>query len=173
MKKAILIFSAIVMIAGLSTKTMAQATQTTSAGAKIVKALTISEVVASAGLHFGTMTVPSTAATVILAPAGTVSIGTGTITLLAQAPTAHAASYNVTGDNLATYTITLPSANVTLTSGANTMTVNTFTCSYGTNASTFSASGTDSFTVGAKLNLASGQVAGTYSGSFDVTVAYN
>lgn len=170
MKKTIMIFAAILMIAGFSVNVMAQ-TENTAVGAKILTAMTITE---TAPMHFGTMTVPTTAATVVLATAGTVTIGSGTITLLAQAPVSTAAAYNITGDFSATYAITID-ASTTITNGtiAEDMTVNSFVCSYAGLTSTLSAGGLDAFTVGATLNLANAQPAGTYAGTFDVTVAYN
>lgn len=38
---------------------------------------------------------------------------------------------------------------------------------------TLSAAGTDNFTVGGTLEVAAGQTTGLYTGTFDVTVAYN
>jgi hypothetical protein len=170
MKKLILIFAAIVMVAGFSANVMAQ-TETNTVGAKILTAMTIQE---TAPMHFGTMTVPTTLATVVLATDGSVSVGSGTITLLAQAPTSTAAAYDITGDFNATYAITID-ASTTITNGtpAEDMTVDNFVCSYAGLTSTLSAGGLDAFTVGATLNLANAQPAGTYAGTFDVTVAYN
>jgi spore coat protein U-like protein len=38
---------------------------------------------------------------------------------------------------------------------------------------TLDGTGADSFTVGGTLSVIAAQVAGTYAGTFDVTVAYN
>jgi hypothetical protein len=169
MKKTIKLGAVIVMMTGLSNSINAQ-TVTTSVGAKIVEAITLTE---TSPMHFGTMTSPTSAATVILDAAGA-RTSTGTITLLAQAPVATAAGYSVTGTPDATYSITLP-ASTTISNGipANNMTVNAFTCSYPALVGTISAFSSDIFNVGAKLNLANAQASGTYSGTFDVTVAYN
>src|SRR2546428_3428462 len=170
MKKLISPILAIVMMAGFSNNLMAQDTETTNANAKILTALTLAE---DADLNFGTMARPTTAATVIIAPAGTRS-STGTITLLAQAPTAHAAAYTATGDGTATFAITLPvNGVVTVTNGtpADDMAVNSFTCSETGSNPTFTSAlvaGTKSFTVGATLVLANAQASGTYTGTFDV-----
>ncbi len=82
------------------------------------------------------------------------------------------AVFKVTGDALALFDITLPTDNtIELTSGANTMTIATFTSSP-------SGSGQILFTgfsfvsVGATLAIAANQPAGTYTGTFDVTVDY-
>jgi len=136
-----------------------------------VEAITLTE---TSPMHFGTMTTPTTAATVILSTAGT-RTNTGTITLLAQLPVATAAGYLVTGSPGATYAITLP-ASITISNGtpADDMTVNAFTCTYPTLVGTINGfTGTDNFSVGATLNLANNQATGDYAGTFDVTVAYN
>ncbi len=169
MKKTLKVCAAIAIVAGLSNTVNAQ-TVTTTVGAKIVEAITLTE---TSPMHFGTMTVPSTAATVILATDGT-RTNTGTVTLLAQAPVATAAGYTVTGSNDATYAITLPGS-IFIGNGvpANNMVVDNFTCTYPTLVSSLGIAGTDFFFLGATLNLASGQATGTYSGTFDVSVAYN
>lgn len=159
---------AIFMI-GFTSVSMAQNTVQTSAGAKIVSALTVSNV-GSYGLHFGTMTIPTSVATVTV-PATGARTSTGTITLLSQAPTYSAAGYGVTGDGTSTYNITLPTS-TTITNGTQSMTVDTFTSSKPSNMGTLVA-GADAFTVGATLHLVSGQNSGTYTGSFDISVAYN
>ena len=166
MKKSLIVIAAIMLMA---TGLMAQNTETTTAGAKIVSALTVSND-GVYGLHFGTMSIPATAATVTVPPTGA-RTSTGTITLLGQAPTYAAAGYTLTGDGNSTFTITLPSSAVNLTSGANSMTVTNFLSSIGTSGAL--TSGTGAFTVGGTLNLANGQAAGTYAGTFNVSVAYN
>jgi hypothetical protein len=99
------------------------------------------------------------------------------VNLSVQAPTASNAAYNVSGAVNTTYGITLPST-ITVTSGGANMTINSLlarTASAGTNGltGTLSTSGTDNFTVGGTLNVAAGQATGIYTGTFDVTVAYN
>jgi hypothetical protein len=168
MKKLNLLFAAFFMVASFSTSLMAQ-TENTAVGAKILTAMTITE---TSAMHFGTMTVPTGATTVILATAGTVTVGSGATTLLAQAPTSTAAAYDITGDVNATYAITIDASTI-ITNGTDNMTVNNFVCSYAGLTSTLSALGADNFTVGATLNMIDAQPAGTYTGTFDVTVAYN
>jgi hypothetical protein len=53
------------------------------------------------------------------------------------------------------------------------MTVSTYTSNKVGNAGTLNGSATDTFTVGATLNVNANQVAGLYQGNFNVTVAYN
>ncbi len=71
-----------------------------------------------------------------------------------------------------TYSITLPSS-ATLTSGGNTMTVDTFTHDEGALPKLPSGTGSETFNVGATLNVGAVQAGGTYSGTFAVTVSYN
>ncbi len=68
------------------------------------------------------------------------------------------------------YSCTLPGS-ITLTSGGNTMTVDTYTDDAG--ATPTLVGGSDTFNVGATLHVGATQVSGTYSGTFSVTVNYN
>jgi hypothetical protein len=123
-------------------------------------------------MNFGNVAVSTAAGTVVLAPAGTRTV-TGGCTLPATTGTVAAASFTVTGQADFTYSITLPTTATTITSGANNMTVDTFT-SNPTPTGTLTG-GTSTLTVGATLNVAGSQAAGTYvSGTpFTVTVNYN
>jgi len=174
MKKSFLIL-VVILVAGFTQKLMAQVgtTNPTAAGAKIVTALTLTE---TSALHFGTMAIPTSAATVLVSTAGVRSIGSGTVTLLAQAPVATNAAYSVAGSIDATYTINLPGS-ATISSGLNNMTIDNFVALSTTvpSATTgkLNGSGTDTFKVGATLHLANAQAAGVYAGSFNVTVVYN
>ena len=171
------IFAAILMMSVFSTGIYSQATENTAAAAQIVTPLTISE---TASLHFGTMAVlAGTGGTCVLSTQG-VRSQSGGVNLSAQTPMASNAGYNVSGAVNTSYAITLP-ASITVTetvSSSATMIISNLearTSSAGANGltGTLSAGGTDSFTVGGTLNVASGQVTGLYTGSFDVTVAYN
>jgi hypothetical protein len=169
MKKLFMLSIAIVMMASFSIRLVAQ--ETNDVAAKILQAMTIT---ATAGLHFGTMTVPVAADSVIVTPLNIRSNPGGHLTLLNQIPVSSAAAYDITGDNNATYQIFLPdNLTVTVISGGNHMDVVDFTCSYAGLTSTLSGTGTDAFTVGAKLKLDNGQPAGLYEGEFDVNVIYN
>jgi hypothetical protein len=96
----------------------------------------------------------------------------GTVVLLPSG-TWSAASFSVTGDPSATYAITLPANGaVALTSGANTMAVNAFTSSPASTGQ-LGAGGSQTLGVGATLSVGNNQAAGSYSGSFVVTVEYN
>jgi hypothetical protein len=167
MKKAIKLFVAVILMAGLTTGLKAQ---NASVGALIVDAMGITE---GTGMHFGTMFVPTTVATVVLHTDDS-RTPTGTITLLPGPIAARAGSYDISGIANAGYTITID-ASTTISSGipANDMTVDNFVCSYALQTSTLTAGGTDSFQIGATLHLAALQPVGTYSGQFNVSVDYN
>ncbi len=117
-------------------------------------------------MDFGTMVTTGTAGTVTVTPAGARS--SVDVDLLGGIPAA--ASFDATGASDATYSIILPSS-ATLSSGGNTMTVDTFTDDAG--ASPTLVGGSDTFNVGATLHVDANQAAGLYSGTFTVTVNYN
>ena len=132
-------------------------------GERIAAPISIS---AGGDMDFGTMVTTGTAGTVTVTPAGVrTSVN---VDLFGGFPAA--ASFDVTGKVDQAYFITLPSS-ATLTSGANTMTIDTFTDDAG--ASPTLPGGSDTFNVGATLNVGATQAAGTYSGTFSVTVNYN
>jgi len=147
-------------------------TENTDAFANIVTPITITE---TRSLHFGTLSTSSAVGTCVLAPSGT-RTQTGGVALTSLSPTATSAAYTVTGTAGIAYNISLPTTNITVTrngGGGQTMTISTFISSKTGNASILSGTGTDSFTVGATLNVGASQVAGLYQGNFNVTVTYN
>lgn len=158
---------AVVMIA-FTVNTFGQATASANATATIVTPISITKQV---DMNFGNI-FSAAAGTVVLSPAGGRTV-TGGATL-APGGTVTAASFTVSGTASVTYSITLPAAATTLTSGANTMTVNVFT-SNPTPTGVLGLAGTQTLTVGATLNVGAAQPAGVYvSGTpFDVTVNYN
>jgi hypothetical protein len=83
-----------------------------------------------------------------------------------------AASFPVTGENNATFSISLPGTATLSAGGGNTMTVGSFV-SDPVSPATLDASGAKTLLVGATLTVGATQVAGTYLGTFDVTVDYN
>ena len=175
MKKLIMLFSAIILMAGFSAKITAQSTVNTSAGVVIITPITLTQVTP---LHFGVMSVlTATPGTCVLTTLGARS-ATGGVNLSAQAPLFTNASYTVAGANSTTYALTLP-ATITVTDGAShTMTIGTLLARFnlaGADAitSTLTAGGTDSFKVGGTLAVPMAQPAGTYTGTFAVTIAYN
>ncbi|AMR30111.1 hypothetical protein A0256_01100 [Mucilaginibacter sp. PAMC 26640] len=146
----------------------AQATATAIASATIVTPISITK---TFDMDFGNIATDGTVGTVVLSPESTRSI-TGGTTLPATAGTVTAASFDVTGSDLYTYAITLP-ASVTITSGVNNMTVDTFT-STPLLTGAFTA-GAQTLTVGATLNIGASQLAGLYTSAtpFTIIVNYN
>lgn len=144
-----------------------QATTSANASASIVTAISLAK---TADLAFGDAVAGGTAGTVVVTPAGARSATGGTT--LGSSSGVSAASFTVTGDPSSTYSITLPGSTTLTFAVINTMTANTFT-SNPSSTGTLSAGGSQTLTVGATLNVGASQAAGTYTGSFNVTVAYN
>ena len=173
MKKLGLLLTMVGAFLMLTTNVMAQSVTASATGTgEIVAPLAIAKTV---DMVFGNVSAGASGGTVVLAPDGS-RTRTGTVQLAANttgSPTA--ASFNVTGEGVYTYSITLPSGDYTLTrSGeSETMLVTTFTSTPSeTGALT---GGAQTLLVGATLNVSAAQVAGTYTNAtgFDVTIAYN
>ena len=168
MKNLILVAVLLLTVSALS---FAQPTvsATATATGTIIAPIAISK---TADMNFGNIVSGAALGTVVLTPAG-VRSKTGGVFLPGTAGTVAAASFTVTGAIGFTYAITLPAAATTVTSGGNTMTVDTWT-STPTVTGTL-AGGTQTLTVGGTLHVGASQAAGTYvSGTaFTVTVAYN
>jgi hypothetical protein len=182
MRKFILSFVAIALMAGFTGKVMAQtsATKTTNVGAVLIVAMGLTE---TAPLHFGNSVMTATTGGTILLPSNnTTRVYTGAVATSAATPVATNAAYNVTGTGLKTYALTLP-ATTTLTHtsiavGVFTMDMTLMKARFlgaGADAttSTLSAGGTDSFTLGGTLTVQANQVGGVYAGTFNVSVDYN
>jgi hypothetical protein len=172
MRKLILSFFAIILVASLSNKVMAQDvsdTKSNDANAQILGAIALT---VGDPLEFGGI-VPGTGGTVEITTAGVRNLTTVTGVTASTTPTA--ASYTVTGTGLVPYTITIPTASFNITnttgSGNETMAITAMTCSGGL-SHTFAANGTDAFTVGGTLTVGNAQVPGVYTGTFEVTVEY-
>lgn len=157
---------------GFSAASFAQATASATATATIIAPITITNL---QDMNFGNAAVAG-AGTVSLDPDG-LRIPTGGITLPVVTGTVAAAAFAVTGEGNSTYSITLPSGNYTITrlTGSETMTVNNFVSSPSVVAGGTLSDGSQNITVGATLNVNSGQVPGVYTNAtgFDVTVNYN
>jgi hypothetical protein len=165
-----LVIGTSILIAG-STASFAQATATASASATIITPITI---VKNVDMNFGNVAVSATiAGTAVLAPAGTRTTGgAGGVTLPATNGTVAAASFTVSGQGSYTYAITLPVSCTITDAGSHTMTVNAFTSSPATTG-TLSAGGSQTLTVGATLNVAAAQAAGSYTNAAGVPVTVN
>ncbi|HNR41530.1 MAG TPA: DUF4402 domain-containing protein [Bacteroidales bacterium] len=160
------------MLFAVNAALFAQASATATATAVIVGPIGISN---TANMNFGNVAVGATGGTVILEPSTTAGrTATGGVTLPATTGTVAAAAFTVTGVAGYTYAITLPSAALTISSGANSMTVDNWT-SNPTPTGTLDGGGSQTLWVGATLHVSGSQAAGTYTSAtpFTVTVNYN
>ena len=157
---------AVVGIATLTPSSVHATTEPANANATIIAPIGIANTV---DLEFASI-VPGAGGTVTVDTADTrtscagVTACTGTVT---------SALFTVTGLALATYAITLPAdGTITITNGAVTMPVNTFT-SAPDPTGTLSLAGSQILTVGATLTVGAAQAVGSYTDTFDVIVNYN
>lgn len=121
------------------------------------------------GLAFGEMVASASAGTAVVTPAGTRTLTGGVSAGNSGGITS--ASFTVTGLPLFSFSISLPSSTA-LTSGGNSMTVNSFTSSP-SGSGQIGALGSQVVTVGATLQVGASQSSGSYTGTFSVTVVYN
>lgn len=173
-----LLFIAIAIL-GFSAVSFGQqgATTTATASATIVTPITVAKDV---DLSFGNVAVSKTLGTVQLeASLAANRVRSGGVTLPAINGTVTAAKFTVSGTGGYLYTFTIPtSVTTTVSDGTNLMTVDHFTKS---TAGTLSSGtpGTEVVYVGATLNVAANQAAGTYTSTnaggttFSVSVDYN
>jgi Domain of unknown function (DUF4402) len=151
----------------VGTTTFAQSTASADASARIVEPLQITK---TADLKFGNIAAGPSAGQVDMSISD-VRTATGGVTLIAAGNVSNAAAFDIIGYPDASFTISLPSS-ILIASGANDMLVDNFVSSLGA-TSTLDAAGASALKVGASLNVAANQPVGLYTGSFDVTVAYN
>ncbi len=174
-----MLFAAVMMMAGIINKGFAQTTDTksNSANAQILGAITLT---AGQNLEFGGIVPDATGGDVVISSSDGRTTTSG-VTLVSSKVTPKSAAFSLTGTGLVGYIITIPTAsfNITNTTGTGneTMAVTAMTCSKtfidaGHYSSTFLANGTDAFKVGGALTVGAGQIAGVYTGTFNVTVAY-
>jgi hypothetical protein len=180
MNKLALAIGALVMAGGA----MAQSTATEAAAvanAKVIRPITITK---NASLEFGNIVAGAGTVIVAASSATTRTDSVPALTPVGQLGTINAATFDVTGEGAATYSITLPDDDtVILKTGAGTaledqMKLSAFTKAavagtIGVLGATAGADGTQSFYVGATLNGIAGQSAGAYTANYSVTVAYN
>ena len=109
-------------------------------------------------------------------PFGVRSATGGALLVLASSVIPSAATFTVTGNSDATYSISLPpDGTVTLSDGANHfMDVDTFRSIPSGNGVLSGASpGTQTLRVGATLQIGPRQHTGQYTGSYDITIVFN
>jgi len=144
----------------------------TSATRFIVRAdfLTAISLSQNTDLRFGDVIKSATAGTVMLTPTG-VRTQTGGVTLGFMTPSGPA-TFTVTGDPNVTYAITLPSSITINGPGGATLTVSSVTSAPNATG-LLDGSGQQTLAVAGTLNVAGNQQDGAYTGTFNVTVAYN
>jgi hypothetical protein len=158
----------LVSLAAVAAHAQSSASATASALAKVISPITITK---NTDLNFGTI-ITGPAGTVIVSAAG-VETASGA-TVVSPNPSVSAAQFTVTGEPSTAYSISLPST-ITITNGAQTMTVDNFTSSptpTGLLSAATTGPGSQSLNVGARLNVLANQAVGNYAGTFSVTVAY-
>lgn len=162
----------IVALAWIPCSLMAQVSSTaTSIGidAKVIAPITI-ENTGSTSMDFGTISRSTDVGYVTVTPAAE-RTASGGVSILSSSDFS-AAPFSVSGESDAAFNITLPANNtveLTRSGGSEKMSVNGFAHN---STLTLSSSGIESFSVGATLTIGGSQVAGEYTGSFSVTVAY-
>jgi len=157
---------AVVALSGAAFSNAAQAADATgNASATIATPIAITE---GTALAFGTILAGASSSTIVVDTSGGRTVGSGDASLLGG--TVSAASFDVTGEGSSTYSVSFSSGD-TLTDGSNTMSLGTYTTS-NSGSGTLSG-GTDSFEVGATLTVGASQAAGSYTGTYTVTVNYN
>jgi hypothetical protein len=133
------------------------------------------------GLKFSSL-VPQHVATYVTLPAnGGPMVDPANIALPGSSQSAQASTCTASGDVGSAYHVMLPSSATITNGGGQTMTLNMFTVSsdgYSDPLNRFLRNnglglGTDSFGVGARLNIRADQAPGLYSGTYVVTVQYN
>ena len=139
-------------------------TGTADAGANILKPIAI---INTQDLDFGDIISQTAAFTVTVSTAGERSATNATAILNAVGKQA---IFSVTGQENQSFKVTLP-ANVSIKSGENSMNITGFNHNLGEYPA-LDGTGNATLNVGAVLNVGAPQAAGVYTGTFDVTVAY-
>jgi hypothetical protein len=160
------------VLAAISSPAFAQDTNTAAAtgSATVVQAITVHK---DTDLQFGSVAKPTTGSNTITidASSGTrTKGGAGDAALITS--TTGRATYTVSGAASTAYSITLPSSTFSLAKSGGT-TPMTVTLARSATSGTLGVGGTDTFGVGGVFTIASTTETGAYTGTFDVTVAYN
>jgi hypothetical protein len=171
MKKLAILFAGLFIMAISVQNVYAQpgASDNGTATALILEPITIT---ADQVLEFGSIAAGSSSSDIKISTSGVRSLEDGDATLYTSDPGQHG-TFNVSGENDATYAITLPSnGDVTLEGDGTDLVVKDFV-SDPDETGTLNASGVQTINVGATVVVPAGQTAGSYSGQYEVTVNYN
>jgi len=161
-----------VLLTAISGSAFAQssASVTTTGSATIIQPITLTQ---GTGLAFGTIVRPGTGTgTVTIDPTtGARTVASGVVGL---ASTTSRGVYTVNGEGGSTFSIAVPATFTLAGPSASTIAVTlTPTGSTGTLSNALGTAGTASFGVGGNFSLSSTTVTGAYTGTYNVTVAYN
>jgi len=175
MKKVTIILTGVILMTIGSLSVNAQNSATVSdanASAKIITKITLAKDVP---MSFGEIVSNTVATDVTIGLTNNLTIATGTnYATLFPGTTGTSATFLTTGEVGRHYNITLPDdGSVTLTgpSGSVVMPVNDFETQTLT-GNILNGSGQGTFSVGAVLTVGANQMAGTYNGTYPVTVTY-
>lgn len=155
------VLAALLAVAGTFSTASMGATATGTANATVLTPIAIA---AGTALNFGTFA-GNTAGTVVVSTAGARSATGGVV--LATGGTVGAGTFTVTGTGSATFAVTYPPS-FNVTSGSDTMAVVVNGAATGT-----LSGGTVSLPVGGTLTVGAAQAAGSYTGTYTMTVEYN
>lgn len=157
---------AAVSAVSLGSAAHAATSATATATAEVLSTLTLT---ADSALNFGQIAA-NTGGTVTVNADGTTGFSGSLVSTGTRAP----AGFTVGGTNGASVVVSLPAGPATLTrvSGTETMLLSGFNSNPAGAIVLNATTGLANFNVGGTLNVASGQVAGVYSGTFNVSVEY-
>jgi hypothetical protein len=159
-----------VLLTAISGSAFAQssASVTTTGSATLVQPITL---IQGTGLAFGTLVRPSTGTgtATIDSTTGALTVANGVVAL---ASSTSRAVYTVNGEGGSSFSIAVP-ATFNLTGPSTIPVTLTPTGSTGTLSNALGTAGTASFGVGGNFSIASGTATGNYTGTYNVTVAYN
>lgn len=170
MKKLAIVFIGFFLIAfSMNVNAQNTATENTAAGATIVSTITLTE---NQDLQFGQIVKNAVGGTVEIQPASDPARTLGGLTNI-PGDVHRAAQYTVTGDDNFSFKI-VRDATVLLTgpTGVGTDELTITTSLSGSAAGVTTSSGTYTFWIGGTMPVADDQIAGAYTGDFDVTVTY-
>jgi len=168
MKTSIKLFALGMILMGFGVNANAQSTATASTTATLIVPISIEN---TTPMNFGVVAASATAGTVMLDYSDG-RTATGGVTLPITGTGQTTAVFKVTGEGTSTFSISIPSAPITLTgSVSGSLTVGNFVCEQG--ASVALVSGTKNIKVKATLNVPANSVAGTYTNASDLSVTVN
>jgi hypothetical protein len=180
-----LTFLFVILMTGFSVVLSAQTLSSVnaSAGATIIVPMTLTE---QSALHFGATTKQlGVGGQVVLSTDNAALNYSGGVSGTAVGTPASNAVFSLSGNSNSSYTLSLPTS-ITIAEGDASMVIDDLKIRFdnatediainaGNNSvtKTLAANGTDTFRLGGKLNIGANQLAGHYTGTYNVTVDYN